>query len=213
MFLVFIGIVIPTLSMFPSTLSWLLGLSIIWWATIAILLLTSMIRSYVPQLRVRRWHAFPIIVPAAIALSVLHQSEHHGRWYVTAFLLIVWTVDTTAYFVGRTWGRTSLAPMISPDKTVEGFVAGFVGALIIGLILYETLPIGSIVSRGQWSFLVLLTAALSVIGDLYESACKRSAGLKDSGSILPGHGGILDRLDSLFASSPIFVAGVLYATE
>jgi len=128
-------------------------------------------------------------------------------------LLIVWTTDTCAYIVGRVCGKTLMAPGISPTKTVEGATGGLIGALIVGLILYETLPTEIVLTRLDWTVLVIVTAGFSVIGDLAESIYKRGAGVKDSGWILPGHGGILDRMDSAFASSPVFVAGVLFAVR
>ena len=111
--------------------------------------------------------------------------------------------------VGRVWGKTLLAPGISPAKTVEGVGGGLIGASIVGLILYETLPTEMIFSRLDWVVLTTVTAGFSVIGDLVESIYKRTADVKDSGWILPGHGGILDRIDSTLASSPVFVAGIL----
>ena len=115
--------------------------------------------------------------------------------------------------VGRAYGKTLLAPRISPAKTVEGVGGGLVGALIVGLILYEILPIDMICTRFYWVVLTLVTASFSVIGDLTESIYKRAAGVKDSGWILPGHGGILDRIDSTCASLPVFVAGMLFAAR
>ena len=91
----------------------------------------------------------------------------------------------------------------------EGAAGGLVGASIVGLILYETLPIEMIFPRLDWVILTFVTAGFSVVGDLTESTYKRAVGVKDSGWILPGHGGVLDRVDSTLASSPVFVAGVL----
>ena len=114
---------------------------------------------------------------------------------------IIWVGDTAAYYVGRALGRHLLAPKVSPNKTVEGAVAGLIGSMVAGII-------GGVWFLGEpWlsvAGISLLTAMAGQMGDLAESVLKRSAGVKDSSSILPGHGGILDRLDSLFFAAPVF---------
>jgi phosphatidate cytidylyltransferase len=125
-----------------------------------------------------------------------------GEWLIFFLLLVTWASDTGAYYIGTLYGRHRLAPTISPKKTVEGLVGGLIGAIIVAY-------------AARWWFLpelsgldCLVLAALLTItglwGDLTESAMKRSAGMKDSGGILPGHGGMLDRLDSLLFTAPVF---------
>jgi phosphatidate cytidylyltransferase len=208
-FIILVGAGIPTLSIFPSALPWVLGLALVWWIIIGVAILFHGRRSQALKWQAKKWHALLVIVPAAVGVTGLHEIGSEGRWYVLACLLIVWTTDTCAYMVGRVCGKTLLAPGISPTKTVEGVAGGLVGAFIVALILYETLPTEIVFSRLGWVVLVIVTAGFSVIGDLTESAYKRGAGVKDSGWILPGHGGILDRIDSTFASSPVFVVGIL----
>jgi phosphatidate cytidylyltransferase len=114
---------------------------------------------------------------------------------------IIWAGDSAAYYGGRALGRRLLAPTVSPKKTVEGAIAGFVASVAVGVI-------GGVYFLGEpWLNLAgisAVTAVVGQIGDLAESVLKRSAGVKDSSSILPGHGGILDRLDSIFFAAPVF---------
>ena len=137
---------------------------------------------------------FIILVPAALALAALPPLQ------VLAVLVLVWVADTAAYFVGRAWGRRKLAPSISPGKTWEGAWGGLAGALAYAIIC------GGLAGGVAWIPLVAgaaLLAVLSIVGDLFESAAKRQAGVKDSGTLLPGHGGILDRIDSATATLPL----------
>ncbi len=121
---------------------------------------------------------------------------------VLLLLFIVWGADSIAYFSGKTFGKHKLAPKLSGGKTVEGVIGGLLGVLIItGLWMLITHNL-------DWRFLILgfVTGIFSVIGDLYESIYKREAGVKDSGNILPGHGGMFDRLDGMLAATPIFTS-------
>jgi len=127
--------------------------------------------------------------------------QSQGAILVLAVFVIVWGADVGAYFVGRQFGRHKLMPKVSPGKTIEGSAGGMVTALLASMIansyFYHIEPISLLL-------LVLITSLASVFGDLSESMYKRSAGIKDSGTILPGHGGILDRIDSLTAAVPVF---------
>lgn len=136
---------------------------------------------------------FVVILPAALAFVILKPLE------VLLVLLLVWIADTAAYFVGRAWGRRKLAPSISPGKTWEGAIGGAAGVLVYAIIL------GTFIEGLFWVPYLLaaaLLAVLSIVGDLFESAAKRQAAVKDSGTLLPGHGGILDRIDSATAALP-----------
>lgn len=145
------------------------------------------------------------IVPAWLAIWQLYQDAAYGPQWLVFLLGLVWAADIGAYFAGRAFGRHKLAPQVSPGKTWEGLLGGLLLALLVG-------------GAGAWWFawplpalLALVTAATlaSVVGDLTESLFKRRAGVKDSSSLLPGHGGVLDRLDSLLAAAPVFVLGLL----
>jgi len=134
--------------------------------------------------------------------------QPQGSWLILLLLLIVWAADTGAYFSGKTFGKKKLAPRISPGKTQAGLVGGLISAALIALLAAWLMPIESI-EPVRLVLLSLVTALVSVGGDLMISMHKRTSGFKDSGSLLPGHGGILDRLDSLLAAAPFFALGLL----
>lgn len=152
-----------------------------------------------------------ILVPAWLALVVLaHISD--GRWLILLVVLVVASADVGAYFTGRALGRHKLAPAVSPGKTVEGLVGGLATVLAVtGLFLYFSPDHQH--HWWQWTVVVAITALVSVLGDLVESMVKRHRGVKDSGVILPGHGGLLDRIDSLSAALPVFTLLYLLLIE
>ena len=137
---------------------------------------------------------FAVLVPAGLAMLTLRPLE------VLLVLLLVWIADTAAYFVGRSWGTRKLAPSISPGKSWEGAIGGLAGAAAYAIICGYFIPVTA------WAAFIaaaVLVAMASIVGDLFESAVKRQAGVKDSGTLLPGHGGILDRIDSATATLPL----------
>lgn len=146
---------------------------------------------------------------AWLAIVHLHGLDDLGPWLALFFFLLIWTTDTAAYFVGRKWGRAKLAPVLSPGKTWAGVYGAFAGASMWGLILGWGLGLSPL-RTGLAVAVCVLTAGISVIGDLYESLLKRRRGLKDAGHLLPGHGGVLDRIDSLMAAAPVFTLGILW---
>lgn len=140
-----------------------------------------------------------LIVPTWAAMVALHD---RNPWLLFGSMALVWVADIAAYFTGRAYGRRKLAPSISPGKTWEG-VAG----ALLGVVVYGATAIwiwgGSILERPALMFLLAVLTAISIVGDLFESMIKRQAGVKDSGSLLPGHGGLLDRLDSQTSTLPL----------
>ena len=151
------------------------------------------------------------MIPAWCALAWIHASQPNGhRWLLTA-LAIVWAADSGAYFAGRKFGGRffsgrKLAPRVSPNKTIEGLLGGVVAGIVVGVLF--ALFAGANPSQLPAVALVALVAVLfSVIGDLFESLLKRHAGVKDSGNLIPGHGGILDRIDGVLAALPVFALG------
>ena len=136
----------------------------------------------------------------------LRNAPEHGSGAVIWLLAIVWSVDSFAYFAGRTIGGAKLAPSISPGKTWAGLLGGMAGAALVGVLLAPS------IAHVWWQALLLaaVLAAVAQAGDLFESWLKRRAGVKDSGSLIPGHGGLLDRLDGLLLASPVFAALVIW---
>lgn len=131
-----------------------------------------------------------------------------GAWMLLLMLVIIWGADVGAYFAGKTWGKTKLAPVVSPNKTWEGALGGLVLAVAVGMAVASLLSLE--LDWLKFTVFVIVMVVLSVFGDLFESMLKRQANIKDSSNILPGHGGLLDRLDSTLSVAPFFVAGVLW---
>lgn len=188
-----------------SVVKSLLIVAVAWWA-LALLLVQGYPSSAIlwghPALRLIM--GVLVLVPTWLAL-VYVRFQPQGAWLVVMIVGIVAAADTGGYFTGRKFGKHKLAPSVSPGKTLEGFAGGVISnVLLAALVAYIS---GS-------NFLVLLvivipTSLFSVLGDLLESMVKRHAGVKDSGVILPGHGGILDRVDSITAAAPVFALALL----
>jgi phosphatidate cytidylyltransferase len=120
---------------------------------------------------------------------------------------LIWLADSAAFFVGRRWGRHRLAPRVSPGKTWEGVCGALLAVPLVALPL-AWLPVRAPATAPQLLALCACAVLASVVGDLFESQMKRRAGVKDSGALLPGHGGVLDRIDSLTAAAPLFYLGL-----
>jgi phosphatidate cytidylyltransferase len=144
-----------------------------------------------------------VIVPAAGLWGLgWYQGDYTSATLIGWFVL-VWANDSFAYLVGRRWGKTRIAPTVSPGKTWDGWFGGMVATVLLGALVLAPAIGSSGPSAMTWGVLALIVSVLGPVGDLSESALKRQAGLKDSGTILPGHGGVLDRFDSHFISAPI----------
>ena len=151
-----------------------------------------------------------VVFPTWMALLYLREVS---PWLVLSFAAIVWVADIAAYFSGKRFGKNKLAPAISPGKTIEGAVGGVVGVVAYFFLVLSLLA-NTYVGRQAWALDIrenlaallaffLLLAVLSIVGDLFESWMKRGAGMKDSSNLLPGHGGILDRIDALTSTLPL----------
>jgi len=148
-----------------------------------------------------------VLIPFWLTAVILHDSSSLGPQQLLYVMVSVWLADSGGYFAGKRWGSQKLASVISPNKTWQGVYGALVLAGIWAGIAF-LLGINGTISFGAWVALTLVTVLISVIGDLFESVFKRSHQVKDSGNLLPGHGGMLDRIDSLMAAVPVFVVGL-----
>jgi len=192
-----VGLVLVYL-VFPEQTPLVLQIACVWW--MVAFLWTLKFPTAIPT-PVRWVCGLLVIVPLYAALILLFRL---GVDYLIFTLLIVWAADAGAYFAGKTFGRVKLAPAISPGKTWEGVIGGLllVAALAVAVGIWLDLSIAVFLP------FCLAVAALSVVGDLTVSMFKRTAGVKDSGSLFPGHGGVLDRVDSVAAAAPMFALGL-----
>lgn len=139
---------------------------------------------------------------------MLVKTVERGEWWIMYLMLVIWAADTFAYFTGRAVGRTKLAPRISPGKTIEGGIGGLIGAAISSLLFNHLFGLG--MDYGPAIVIAIIIGVVAIFGDLAESVLKRAAGVKDSGAVIPGHGGILDRVDSLVFATPVLYYFILW---
>jgi phosphatidate cytidylyltransferase len=182
-------------------------LAFCWWL-MAFILILSYPKHLQPLYGNRLMQAFMgvmVIIPTFDALKFI---RHMGIDTLLFLFILIWLADSAAYFVGRKWGTKRLAPIVSPGKSWQGFYAALITGLLftVATLWYQQVP-----KHIWWAVIVvaLCTVLFSIVGDLFESLIKRQAGVKDSGSLLPGHGGLLDRIDSLTAAAPIFALGMI----
>lgn len=177
------------------------------WAAVAVSLFRRRNRELLSWPKALRWlSGLWVLLPAWLAVDTLHR---HDPSAVLMLFVLIWGADTGAYFMGRRWGRRKLAPAISPGKTVEGLWGALAAGMIVaaGFGTYWGLGPSHWLGLVAWSLVVVV---MSVFGDLFESNWKRTVELKDSGGVLPGHGGVMDRIDSITAAAPFFVLGWLW---
>ena len=157
------------------------------------------------------------IISGFVFLTLIPVMNIDGRFMpelIVAVFILVWSNDTFAYLVGKNFGKHKLLERISPKKTIEGFIGGMLGALLAGYIIFKVLEHYSRLDALEyplwmWIVMALIVAIFGTIGDLIQSKFKRQAGVKDSGIIMPGHGGLYDRLDSIIYASPFVYAFLL----
>ncbi len=154
------------------------------------------------------------VIPAWSALGLIHVSQPNGHRWLLLALFLVWAADTGAYFAGRAFGgklfgNRKLAPRISPNKSIEGLIGGLLLALVVAMI-GAPLAGATTAQLPAVAVVALASVGFSVVGDLFESMLKRHIGVKDSGDMIPGHGGVLDRVDSVLAALPVFALGKIW---
>jgi phosphatidate cytidylyltransferase len=175
--------------------------ALLWW-------LTALLWIVVAPRRVRPWSAalagVLALVPAWLALVRLRIDPPHGAQWVLFALILVWVADIGAFFFGRHFGRMRLAPDVSPGKTWEGVAGGAAVSVVVAIAggLWFHVPLRTFLP------LCLAVVAFSIVGDLTESLLKRFAGIKDSGTVFPGHGGVMDRIDSVTGAAPVLFLGL-----
>ncbi len=193
------------LFLYPSWIRPLLALAVAFWivALIELLAYREVSGGFLASFPGRLLSGVLVLVPTWVAIVALRQ-QSHGEWLTLFLFLLVWGADTGAYFAGHRFGRHKLAPAVSPGKTWEGVAGGLL--LVLALALATALYVPWLEREvAVWLGVSLLTASVSVLGDLFESRIKRVAGVKDSGQLIPGHGGVLDRIDAMTAAAPLFV--------
>ncbi|MDH3266696.1 MAG: phosphatidate cytidylyltransferase [Gammaproteobacteria bacterium] len=193
-----IAALLAAVSLLPVEATLVLKLAMVWW--IAALMWTFFFPTPIPG--AIRWLAgMLVLVPLYLALILLYNAQPLVLLFA---LLIVWVADSGAFFAGKTLGRVKLAPKISPGKTWEGVIGGLVAVVLLTLLRSVWVD----TDLAVFVPFCLAVACLSIVGDLTVSMFKRTAGMKDSGSLFPGHGGVLDRIDSVAAAAPLFALGL-----
>lgn len=180
-----------------------------WWLVITVMLIAR--RGNLAQIKTGRPAILAlgglVLLTAWLSIVTLHASGSDGPVWVLFLFVLIWVADSGAYFAGRSFGRRKLAPVVSPGKTWAGAIGAFVGAALCAVLLalsgWIEAPSPLILAA-----LAVIVTLVSIGGDLWESRLKREAGVKDSGQLLPGHGGMLDRIDSLLAAAPVYALGL-----
>jgi len=197
------------------SIEWVLLVSVIWWLIAALCVLSFPdTKAFWAAKPVRCIIGFVVLLPMWKALVFVRETdlisapEWGGLWVILYMLLMVWAADIGAYFSGKAWGKAKLAPKVSPGKSWAGAWGGVASTVILALVAAYILELSSLLTI-QLIVITVITAVISIIGDLTESMFKRHRGIKDSSQLLPGHGGILDRIDSLAAAIPVFVCLLL----
>lgn len=186
----------------------LLALGAIWWLLAVVMVICYPNAKNWWQARwVRALLGLLVLVPMWVGFVCL-KDQAHSSVLIAYLMLLVWGADTGAYFAGRRWGKAKLAPKVSPGKSWAGFWGGLATSLLVAVVFALSVQHWLMPIDARFVAVVLLMAVLtvlaSVFGDLLESMMKRNCGIKDSSNLLPGHGGVLDRIDSMAAAVPVF---------
>ncbi|MDD1612810.1 MAG: phosphatidate cytidylyltransferase [Methylococcaceae bacterium] len=197
----------PEIRFYSGILEWLVIPPILFWIVVMISIrnLPNTVLKLQLKLRYKALIGWFILLACWMFLTRLR--AFYEPPMTMYFLVLIWAADISAYFVGKKYGKTKLAPDISPGKTVAGFYGALGAGLVCAIVLSLSYGFNYVVAA-DFALLSMLTVLISIYGDLFFSVVKRQRGVKDSGSILPGHGGILDRVDSIIAAIPLFYAGI-----
>lgn len=196
----------------PSLIASFVTAAALWWlwALVELISRKEVRRGMFSTMAGRIVGGFLVLIPLWAASAYLLVADMNRPRTLLFLFVLVWVADTAAYFTGSIMGRIKLASHISPGKTVEGVAGGVIGAVLLAWLCGTMIWKFETGALAQWIGLAAVTALVSVVGDLTESKLKRVAGAKDSGSVFPGHGGVLDRIDALTAAAPIFVFGIIF---
>jgi len=193
---------------YSGALEWLVIGPVLFWVTMIVLI--KKVPNELLKINLKKRYKFFIgwFVLLAAWMFLTKLRAYYGSEAVMYFLALIWIADIAAFFSGKKYGKNKLAPLISPGKTREGMNGAIVSAMVCALLLafYYDYPF---MIATDFGFLSILTVMVSIYGDLFFSLVKRRCGVKDSGSLLPGHGGLLDRIDSVIAAAPFYYAGVI----
>ena len=199
---------IPDIRTYSGILEWLVIPPKLFWVLAMILIRNAPTGLLNLKLNLRRKALIGWFVLLASWMFLTRLRIFYGPEITLYFLILIWVADISAYFVGKKYGKNKLAPDISPGKTIEGLYGALVAGVICGVAV--SLIYGfHLMIAADFVLLSVLTVLISIYGDLFFSLAKRLRGVKDSGNLLPGHGGVLDRIDSLIAAIPFFYAGII----
>ncbi len=198
----------PEIKKYSGILEWLVVGPVLFWVIMMFLIRKTPDELLAIELKQKHKAFIGLFVLFSAWMFLVRLRSFYGSEAVMYFLALIWIADIAAYFSGRKFGKDKLAPLISPGKTVQGMWGALISGLICGVLLalYYGYPI---MIAMDFILLSILTVLISIYGDLFFSLVKRKVGVKDSGTILPGHGGVLDRIDSVIAAAPFYYAGVL----
>lgn len=199
---------IPDIRTYSGVLEWLVIPPVLFWILMMILIRNSPSGLLSLHIKLRNKALIGWFVMLATWMFLSRLRAFYGPEMTMYFLVLIWVADIVAYFTGKKYGKNKLAPEISPGKTIEGMYGALIAGIICGVVVSFIYGFQFIIAT-DFALLSLLTVLISIYGDLFFSLAKRLRGVKDSGTLLPGHGGVLDRIDSLIAAIPFFYAGVI----
>ena len=198
----------PEIKKYSGALEWLVLGPVFFW--IMMMILIKKMPDELLKIEITKHYRIFIgwFVLLAAWMFLTKLRAYFGSEAVMYFLALIWIADIAAFFTGKKFGKDKLAPLISPGKTIQGMYGAIISAILcaVCLALYYGYPL---MIATDFALLSILTVIVSIYGDLFFSLVKRKNGVKDSGSILPGHGGVLDRIDSVIAAAPFYYAGVI----